>query len=187
MKKVVNFWPVAVSVLGVFLFISGQVYRSGYLTGMAFLLFAIILTTIHNRHRERMKYRGQLIGFLVALSGLIISTLGYWQLALDPESVELSERISLIWISPGQFILLPVGLILFGVYIQQAPELPIWGRPVTLVVGLVGFVGILPTILNLFGYGDFIFLAELSGLVMLFGWILIGVVLWREAVAPVES
>lgn len=114
MKKVVNFWPVAVSVLGVFLFISGQVYRSGYLTGMAFLLFAIILTTIHNRHWERMKYRGQLIGFLVALSGLIISTLGYWQLALDPESVELSERISLIWISPGQFILLPVGLILFG-------------------------------------------------------------------------
>ena len=92
-----------------------------------------------------------------------------------------------IFASPGQFILLPLGLILFGVYIQQAPELPVWGRPVTLVVGLVGFVGIMPTILNLFGYDGFLFLAELSGLVLLLGWILIGVVLWREAVTPAEE
>ena len=187
MKLAPKIWPVAVAVLGVFLFIFGQSFRSGYLTGMAFILFAFILTAMHNRHWEPKKYRGQLIGYLIALAGLMMATLGYWQLALDPESSAVADQIFLNWVSPGQFILLPIGMILFGVYIQQAPELPIWGRPVTLVVGLVGFVGILPTILNWFDYGDFLFLAELSGLVMLLGWILIGVVLWREAVAPAES
>jgi hypothetical protein len=180
-------WPVAVAILGIFLFIAGQVYLSGYLAGMAFILFAFILNAMHNRHWERKKYRGQLIGYLVALAGLVLATLGYWQLALDPESSTVADQVFLNWVSPGQFILLPLGLILFGVYIQQAPELPIWGRPVTLVVGLVGFVGVLPTILNWFNYGDFLFLAELSGLVMLLGWILIGVVLWREAVTPAEG
>ena len=187
MNSFPKFWPVAIAVLGVFLFIFGQVYRSGYLAGSAFILFAFILTAMHNRHWQRKQYRGQLIGYLIALAGLVLATLGYWQLALDPESSTLADQIFLNWVSPGQFILLPIGLILFGVYIQQAPELPVWGKPVTLVVGMVGFVGILPTILNWFGYSGFLFLAELSGLVMFLGWILIGLVLWREAVTPAEG
>ena len=182
-----KFWPVVIAVLGVFLFIAGQSYQSGYLVGMAFILFTFIRTAMHNRHWERKKYRGQLIGYLVALAGLMLATLGYWQSSLDPGSSAAADQTILLYASPGQFILLPLGLILFGVYIQQAPELPVWGRPVTLVVGLVGFVGIMPTILNLFGYSGFLFLAELSGLVLLLGWILIGVVLWREAVTPAEE
>ncbi len=83
--------------------------------------------------------------------------------------------------------MLPVGLILLGVYIQQARQLPDWGKPVTLVVGMVGFVGIIPTIMNSFGNNTFLFLAQLSGIVVLLGWILIGVVLWREAVTPSDG
>jgi hypothetical protein len=114
MISVPKIWPVAVAVLGVFLFIAGQAYRSGYLVGMAFILFTFILTAMHNRHWEPMKYRGQLIGYLVALAGLVMATLGYWQSALDPGSSAAADQAIQIYASPGQFILLPLGMILFG-------------------------------------------------------------------------
>ena len=187
MKSFPKIWPLLAALAGVFLFFAGQAYRSGQMTGLAFVFFIPILTSMHNRHWEPYKYRGQLVGYMTAQAGLLIATLGYWQLTVNPEDSELAERIFLTWISPGQFILLPVGLILFGVYIQQAGQLPDWGKPVTLVAGMVGFVGIIPTIMNSFGNNTFLFLAQLSGIVVLLGWILIGVVLWREAVSLVEG
>jgi hypothetical protein len=186
MNSIPKIWPFLTALAGVFLFFAGQAFRSGQMTGLAFVLLIPILASMHNRHWEPQKYRGQLLGYVVAQAGLVITTLGYWQLTLRPEDAELAERLFLTWISPGQFILLPTGLILFGIYIQQATQLPDWGKPVTLVVGMVGFVGIIPTILNAFGNDTFLILAQLSGIVVLLGWILIGMVLWREAVRLIE-
>ncbi len=187
MKSPPKIWPFVAAVLGVALFLTGQIYSSGRITGLAFLLFATMLTSMHNRHWLPEKFRGQAAGYFMVLTGLLMSTLGYWQMSLAPDDSEVAQRLVLAWISPGQFVLVPLGLILFGIYIQHAVTIPEWGRPVILVVGVVGFVGILPTILNWFGYGDFMALAELSGLVVMLGWILIGIVLWREAISVAEN
>lgn len=187
MKSLPKFWPVVAALLGVVLFLMGQIYSSGRITGLAFLLFALMLTAMHNRHWLPEKFRGQAAGFFLVLTGLLMTTLGYWQMSMAPEDAEVAERLVLAWISPGQFVLVPLGLILFGVYIQHAQTIPNWGKPVVLVVGIVGFVGILPTIINWFGYREFMILAELSGLVVILGWLLIGIVLWREAIFISEN
>jgi hypothetical protein len=63
-----------------------------------------------------------------------------------------------------------------------------WEIPPTYVVDTVDFVGLIPKIL-LFALGNesLLLLAQLSGVIVLLGWILVGFVLWGEAVMLVEG
>ncbi len=80
----------------------------------------------------------------------------------------------------GLIVIVPTGLVLFGIGVIKANVLPPWSRALPLVIGLISllgtFIGIVQMVLrgNTVGEWGLITITFSLGL----GWVLLGYVLW---------
>lgn len=155
-----------------------------WLTPLALLLLVWGLVAIHVQHASGSRVL-QTIGLLVTILGLAMFFLGgvlIGVIRLSAHHELIEDRVYTFGISPGFHLVLPIGLLLFGLAIMRVKVLPRWGRNLLLLMGAVGCLGIPTAILYWSGFDAVVLflVVAVTGLPLLLGWMPLGYALWSS-------
>lgn len=165
--------------------------EGGYrrITNAALLLFMVGLVGYYKRQVGRSGKLG-MTGLVVALVGCALMIIGnIFEFGLIGSA---QERPGIGWemFILALFLVVPAGLVLFGVGVIKAKVLPSWRRALPLVIGLLSVLGIIIDIVQMMLGGDRVVEWGLTTIILSLGlgWVLLGYVLWSNiANVPFQS
>ena len=155
------------------------------ITNAALLLFMVGLVGFHKRQAGRSGKLGTR-GLIVALVGCALMIVGnVFEFGLIGSISDRERHVmamgSLIF-GFGLIVIVPTGLVLFGVGVIKANVLPSWSRALPLNIGLISLLGIFIGIVEMVLRGDTV--AERGLITIIFslglGWVLLGFALWSD-------
>ena len=167
--KAIRYLPVLSSLLAILLYFYGLSVENGYLSSFAWALFAIPLLAYYGRYGQ-IRNRIAPIGLAISLSGLAMISYGFLTIETGPiAGLELGNVFQTL-ISPGLHIVLPIGLFTLGLPIRRSGPKGEWRLQVAYFMGIVGLIGILPTVLNWLGFATLAAIGIFGGIVVTVGW-----------------
>lgn len=180
-------WAGPAMMLGGLLFVVVFFVKNNFvfwLAPLALLLLVWGLVAIHVLHASGSRVL-QNIGLLVTILGLAMFFLGgvlIGVIRLPAHHELIEDRVYTLGISPGFHLVLPIGLLLFGLAITRGNVLPRWGRTLLLLMGAVGCLGIPTAILYWSGFDAVVLflVVAVTGLPLLLGWMPLGYALWSR-------